>query len=231
MPEPRHHRYSDGTTDYVGYLAEPEGPGPHPAVMIAPAFMGLRDFEMEVARTLAGMGYVGFGMDYYGDGFRTEDRAEASGKMQALNDDRQVLADRMTCALEELRGMPSVDGDRIAVIGYCLGGKAVLDLARTGADFRLGVSLHGIFDRPNFETRTIRASLLMLHGWEDTLAKPPAVVALAEELTEHCEDWDLVAFGHTGHAFTNPAGANYRREAADRSWRIMTEAFTEHLSG
>jgi len=230
MVETRSHSYSDGTTDYVGYLALPEGPGPHPAVMIAPAFMGLRDFEMETARKLAGMGYAAFAVDYYGEGFRTEDRAVAAGKMQEVNGDRRLLAARMVCALEALRGLDGIDAGRIAAMGYCLGGKAVIDLARTGADFRLALSLHGIFDKPNFPTETMKAAVVLLHGWDDGLAKPAAVVEIAEELTAHCPDWEILGFGHTDHAFTNPAGANYSDRAARRSWRWLTASLEEHLA-
>lgn len=229
MVSTRSHSYSDGTTDYVGYIAEPEGDGPRPAVMIAPAFMGLRDFEMEQARRLAELGYTAFAMDYYGGGFRTEERAEAAEKMKEVNGNRRMLADRMVCGLEAMRGLPGVDPNRLAAMGYCLGGKAVIDLARTGADFRLALSLHGIFDRPDFATERMKAAVILLHGWNDDLAKPDAVVSIAEELTEHCEDWQILGFGHTGHGFTNPAGANYSDKAAARSWRWLTASLDEHL--
>lgn len=229
MVQTRSHSYSDGTTEYIGYLAEPEGDGPRPAVLIAPAFMGLRDFEMETARRLAELGYTALAMDYYGGGFRTEDRAEAAQKMQEVNGNRRMLADRMVCALEEMRGLPGVDGDRLAAMGYCLGGKAVLDLARTGADFRVALSLHGIFDKPNFATEQMKAAVVLLHGWDDGLAKPPAVVEIAEELTAHCPEWEILGFGHTDHAFTNPAGANHSEKAARRSWLWLTWTLEEHF--
>ncbi len=231
MVSTRTHTYSDGETEYVGYIAEPEGDGPRGAVLIAPAFMGLRDFEMEQARRLAELGYTAFAMDYYGGGFRTESRDEAMGLMQEVNADRRMLADRMVCALDEMRGLPGVDPRRLAAMGYCLGGKAVLDLARTGADFRVAVPLHGIFDRPNFETQQMKAAVVLLHGWDDPLAKPDAVVSIAEELTEHCPDWEILGFGHTVHAFTNPAGSGYSERAARRSWRWLTATLEEHLAG
>ena len=230
MVTTRSHGYSDGTTEFVGYIAEPEGDGPRPAVLIAPAFMGLRDFEMEQARRLAELGYTAFAIDYYGGGFRTEERSEAATKMKEVNDDRRMLADRMVCALDEMRGLPGVDPARLGAMGYCLGGKAVIDLARTGADFKVSVALHGIFDRPNFDTQAMKAAVVLLHGWDDPLAKPEAVVSIAEELTEHCRDWEILGFGHTDHAFTNPAGANYRATSADRSWRWLTATFAEHFA-
>ncbi|MDF1856699.1 dienelactone hydrolase family protein [Pseudooceanicola sp.] len=226
----RTHSYSDGTTTYIGYVAESDTAGPRPAVLIAPAFMGLRDFEMEQARRLAELGYTAFAIDFYGDGFRTEARAEAAERMKEVNDNRRLLADRMVCALEEMRGFDGVDPARLAAIGYCLGGKAVLDLARTGADFKIAMPLHGLFDRPDFPTETMKSAVVLLHGWDDPLAKPEAVVAIAEELSEHCPDWDILGFGGTGHGFTNPVSAGYSDKAARRSWRWLTAMLEEYFT-
>lgn len=227
----RSHEWSDGTTHFVGYLAEPEGgPRPRPAVLIAPAFMGLRDFEMEQARRLAELGYTAFAIDYYGDGFRTEEREAAAKKMQEVNGNRALLAARMQRALEEMRGLPGVDPDRLAAMGYCLGGKAVLDLARTGADFRVSIPLHGIFDAPDLPRTKMKAAVVLLHGWDDPLAKPADVVAISEELSETCDDWQILGFGHTVHAFTNPVSAGYSEKAAQRSWRWLCASLEEHLA-
>ncbi|MGH1426049.1 MAG: dienelactone hydrolase family protein [Pseudooceanicola sp.] len=232
MARTRTHNYSDGTTTFIGYIAEPDDADatPRPAVLIAPAFMGLRDFEMEQARRLADLGYTAFAIDFYGNGYRTEIREEAAVQMKTVNDDRRMLADRMVCALDEMRALPGVDPSRLAAMGYCLGGKAVLDLARTGADFKVAMPLHGIFDRPNFPTEQMKSAVVLLHGWDDPLAKPDAVVSIAEELSEYCPDWEILGFGHTDHAFTNPAGANYREPSARRSWRWLTATLEEHFA-
>lgn len=230
MVTTRSHSYSDGSTEFVGYVAEPEGEGPRPGVLIAPAFMGLRDFEMETARKLSALGYTALAMDYYGGGFRTESREEAAVRMKEVNEDRRMFAGRMNAGLDALRALPGVDGGRLAAMGYCLGGKAVIDLARTGADFKVALSLHGIFDKPDFPTETMKAAVVLLHGWDDPLAKPDAVVAIAEELTAHCADWEILGFGHTDHAFTNPQGANYSDRAARRSWRWLTATLEEHFA-
>jgi len=231
MVTTRTHEWSDGTTRFVGYLAEPEGGAqPRPAVLVAPAFMGLREFEMEQARRLAELGYTALAIDYYGEGFRTERREEAAVKMQEVDGNRPMLAARMERALDEMRGLPGVDGTRLAAIGYCLGGKAVLDLARTGADFRVALPLHGIFDDPGLPAVRMKAAVVLLHGWDDPLAKPEDVVAISKELSEKCDDWQILGVGHTGHAFTNPAGSGYVEAAAKRSWRWLCASLEEHFA-
>lgn len=223
-----------GRTYRCRLVQDDAAPGPRPGVLVIPAFMGLRDFEIEQAERLAAAGYQALAVDYYGDGAVAADREEAAAWMGALMTDRADFLARMAGALAALRAAPGVDGARMAAIGYCLGGKAVLDLARSGADLAAAVSLHGVYDPPPMARRKMTASVLLLHGWDDPLATPKDVLALAEELDETCDDWTLTAFGATGHAFTNPATPNdgsmgYVAAAADRSWAAMTAFLAEKI--
>ena len=110
----------------------------------------------------------------------------------------------------------------------------VLDLARTGEDFAGVVSFHGLFGAPGNTTgNAIKAKVLALHGWNDPMAPPEQVLALAEELSGQGADWQLHAYGNTMHAFTNPDandpdfGTVYSPVADDRSWRAMADFLTE----
>lgn len=223
---------ADGTPCH-GYLARPEGQGPFAGVLVTPAFSGLSDQERGHADRLAAMGYVALGVDYYGHGTLAGDRAEASALMAAMNNDRPLLAARMQAALGALKGLGGVDPQRCGATGYCFGGKAVLDLARAGAAFRAGVSFHGVYDAPPQGSREMAAAMLICDGWDDPLCPPEAKRALAEELTAHCADWQMLSFGHTGHAFTNPGanmpGMGYSAGADARSWAAMTQFFAEKL--
>ena len=96
------------------------------------------------------------------------------------------------------------------------------------------MSFHGVYDRPDYaNVAPIAAKLLICHGWDDPLAPPDAAVALANELTASGADWQLHAYGHAGHAFTDVSrtgGGNiaYEPRADRRSWRAMTD-FLERL--
>lgn len=228
--------YSDGIETFIGHLAWDERfAAPTPAVLIAPAFGGLGPFEKALAEDLAAEGYVALAVDYYGHGKRAADAEEARRMMAELTADRQVLARRMVAALGAIEGLTHVDAARVGALGFCLGGKAVLDLARTGADIRACVPIHGVYDAPNFDTQTIRASVLVLHGWDDPLAAPEALTGLATELSQHCSDWQVMGFGHTGHAFTNPnaqdkeAGMMYSERATRRAMQALRNFLAETL--
>ncbi|NJM99831.1 MAG: dienelactone hydrolase family protein [Phormidesmis sp. RL_2_1] len=202
--------------------------GPRPGIMIAPTFRGQSDFETQKAERLAELGYVGFAIDIYGQGKRATTPEEASALMAVLNDDRTLLLKHMQLATKTIRQLPEVDENKVAAIGFCFGGKCVLDLARSGANIRAVISFHGIYDPPPFASeKTIRAAVLVLHGWEDPLAPREQTVALADELTRRGADWQIHMFGHTGHAFTNPqaqakaAGMFFNPLSAERGWEMM----------
>ncbi len=75
----------------------------------------------------------------------------------------------------------------------------------------------------------------MLHGYDDPMAPPEDVLAIAKELTDAGADWQLHAYGHTVHAFTNPhandrAGGMMYDESADRrSWHALLQFLDEVL--
>lgn len=229
------HSYDDGETTMIGRLIwDPAHGAVQPGLLVAPAFAGLGPLELQRAEELAALGYGVLAVDYYGQGQFTTEREIAVQWMTALNQNRPVLARRMNAALDALKALPMVDADRTGALGFCLGGKAVLDLARSGADVRAVVPLHGLFDAPPV-VHDYKAAALILHGWDDPLATPDAVMALTQELTTHCPDWQLLAFGHTGHSFTNPnanmpnVGMAYSAEAHTRAWRALTDFLDEHL--
>ncbi|SFR44910.1 dienelactone hydrolase family protein [Litoreibacter janthinus] len=229
-------RYTAGDTTCVGYVAYPKGAGPHPVVIVTPAFGGLDDFARGKADWLASLGYIGFAVDYYGEGRTARDEAHASELMHVLQADRATLLVRMQSALDTARALPDADANRVAAIGFCFGGKAVLDLARSGASLSGVVPFHGIFDAPPSGCSKMNTSVLVLHGWDDPLAKPDQAVGLATELTEHCDDWQILAFGHTSHAFTNPnaqnpkAGMAYVPSSNDRAFAAMQAFLTERFA-
>ena len=82
------------------------------------------------------------------------------------------------------------------------------------------------------QKKAIATPLLILHGWDDPLSKPSAVAELASELTRRNADWEINAYGHTGHAFTNPnakfpeKGLFYSEKADKQSWKRMTDFFS-----
>ena len=227
--------YSHHGTTFEGYLAwDDASTEPRPAVLVSHAWGGAGDFEHARARDLAELGYVGFSLDLYGKGVRGSNPDENAVLMQPFLDDRAMLQGRLQRAIEVASQQDGVDASRMAAIGYCFGGLCVLDLARIGADLRGVVSFHGLFHPPgNTGGNRISARVLALHGWDDPMATPEQVVALAEELTAGGADWQIHGYGHALHAFTNPEandpdhGVAYDETANRRSWQAMANFLEE----
>lgn len=223
-------RYDHGGVTFEGYVAWDQSiTEDRPIVLVASTVMGRSGFEEGKARSLAELGYVGVAIDIYGIDKWTTDIDKARPWMEALDADRALLRDRLLAALQAARncGAPA-DPGRVAAIGFCFGGKCVLDLARSGADIAGVVSFHGLYDAPPFPSKAITAKILVLHGWNDPLDPPEMVLALANELTAAGADWQLHSYGHAVHAFTNPAREGmYSPDADRRSWQAMRNFLAE----
>ncbi len=231
-------RYSGGGAELEGFLAtDAARGGRRPAVIIAPAWRGRDDFADGKARALADLGYVGFAADVYGRGRRGETDEQAGALMQPLVDDRALLRARIGAAVTAVSAHKLVDPERLGAIGFCFGGLTVLELARSGAALRGVVSFHGLLRTPQpARAGTVRSKVLALHGYDDPLAPPQDVAAFAEEMTAAKVDWQMVMYGNTVHAFTNPAannpagGMRYDATADRRSWAAMRAFFEEQFS-
>ncbi|CAM3792068.1 Dienelactone hydrolase family protein [Vibrio aerogenes CECT 7868] len=228
--------YTDGDITMHGqFIRDDQQTAPLPGVLIAPSFRGLSDFEIEQGKALAALGYAVLVVDYYGDGRLTTSPEEATAWKNELDNNRPVFCRRMLAALNALRAMDGVDAQRTGAMGYCFGGKGVLDLARSGESFSAAVSLHGVYDAPSDakpeDLPRIQPAVLILHGYDDPLSPPESVERLSQELTARCSDWQILTFGHTGHSYTNPKAQNpgftYQPVSNQRSWRVLTEFFAD----
>src|SRR5690348_15391307 len=231
------------TQDYNGQTLEHvvvhDGSGRTlPTVVIIPTVMGVQPLEIGFAERLVALGYHAVVVDLFGKRFRPViDRGEAFAAMGELREDRSALRDRLLSVLDEVRKREHVDKSRIAVIGYCFGGQCALDVARSGEDIAAAVSFHGLFDPPGLDKRQIRAKVAAFHGWDDPMVPPEAVAALGQELTEGGAEWQIHAYGHVGHGFTNPKaheigveGVFYHEAAARRSWDSLVNFLAEALA-
>lgn len=227
--------YQDGNTVLEGYLACHETGKPKPAVLVAHDWSGRREMACKGAERIAEMGYAGFALDMYGKGiFGADGDAEKNGALMApFAQDRALLRRRINAALHAVRQLPQVDATKVAAMGYCFGGLCVLELARSGADVKGVISIHGIFAPGNVANEKITAKVLCLHGHDDPMVPPEQVLAFETEMTQAHVDWQVHVYGGTMHAFTNPKANNpgfgtvYREVAANRAYRSIANFLGE----
>lgn len=201
------------------------------AVIIFPTVMGVTDLEHDYAKRLNALGYSAMVGDLFGVATRGAPRGEMMGHLGRLRSDRPALLRRLLALHETMVGEARVPSARTAAIGFCFGGLCVLDLARSGADIAAVGSFHGLFNPPETATQPITARVGVYHGWDDPLATPDTVVALAKELTDAGATWQIDSYGNTGHGFTNPQaagpGMGFNEQAAKHSWAACTAMLGE----
>lgn len=232
--------YSDGETNFEGYVVVPDTVAASRAcVVLTHDWSGLTDPTKRLAARYAALGYVCFALDVYGKEVRGDPIGDNSHLMNPLIEDRALLRHRLLAGYNAARQFSGVDGERMAVVGYCFGGTCALDLARANPrHLNAAVSFHGGLKSPDMEEdKQISASILLLHGWDDPMAPPEDVLGITEELTTAGADWQLHVYGHAQHAFTfedanfPERGIVYDRKADERSWAAMRHHLDISLGG
>jgi dienelactone hydrolase len=225
--------YEIGGKTYEGVLAVDDAQsGKRPGILVSHAWAGRSEFEIEKAKALAELGYAGFALDLYGKGVLGETNEQCQALMTPFIEDREMLRAQLLKTIDIVKDQPEADESQIGAIGFCFGGLCVLDMARAGADMKGVVSFHGLLGGAG-NTAGVKAKVLVLHGWDDPMVPPDAVVDFAKEMTGAGADWQLHAYGGTMHAFTNPEandpnfGTVYNADADRRSWITMTNFLAE----
>lgn len=227
--------YSEGDTTLEGWVAYDDAKsGPSPGVVIVHQWRGLGDYEKKRAQMLAEIGYVAFCADIYGKGVRPA-TAEVAGKQAGqFKGDRPLLRRRVSAALAKLKSLRQCDARKTAAMGYCFGGTAALELARSGADTLGVVSFHGGLASPTpQDARNSKARVLALHGADDPFVPADEVAGFQQEMRAAGVDWQFVAYGGAVHSFTDWSatgamkGAQYNEAADRRSWEAMRGFFAE----
>lgn len=205
---------------FQGYLALPEDK-PKAVIALVHAWGGLSAYEQEKTEALANWGYAGFAVDVYGKGKRGASPEENEALMGPLVGNRTLLQSRLERGLTVAKQNTGLS--KAAAIGFCFGGLAVLDMARTNMAVEGVASFHGLLGAPGNTADTIKPKVLALHGWDDPMATPEDVTAFGKEMNGAKADWQLHAYGGVLHAFTNKEanapdqGAQYSADADRRS--------------
>ena len=228
---------ADGTR-LVGYHAWDDAiSGPRPGVIVVHEWWGLNDYAKRRARDLAALGYSALAVDMYGDGRNTQHPDDAKAFMNAALADPAIPKARFQAGLDLLKAQPQTDPARLAAIGYCFGGKVVLDMARQGLPLAAVVSFHGaLVTATPAAPGSIKAKVLVEHGAADSFITAEQIAAFKAEMDQAGADYRFVELPGAKHGFSNPdADAHkghgldlgYQKEADERSWADMQALFKD----
>ncbi len=223
---------ADETTLRVGgcdmnvFLAAPDGPGPHSAVLVAHHRTGVDLFTRQVCERIAGIGILAAAPNFYHRRPRDEDPVAS---MKHLKDGE--LVDDINAAVKHLLSLPSVRKDAIGTVGHCLGGRTSYLGLVWNPVFKAAVILyHGnIFDSRGegmpapFElTSNIHCPVIGFFGNDDHNPSPEMVQRLSQELARLGIRHVFHSYDGAGHAFQDHTSKNnYREAAAQDAWPRM----------
>jgi dienelactone hydrolase len=197
--------YHDGDAELSGLLVWDGNELPRPGVLVVHGGAGLDDHAKSRARQLAELGLLVFACDMYGKAV-TGDRERVMSCIRELVADRDKIARRAQAGVEVLTSHPLLDGN-IAAVGYCFGGRAVLELARAGADLAGAISVHGTLETANpASPGGVKAKLLVCHGALDPHVPTPQLTGFIEEMNTAGADFQLIVYGGAMHGFTHDVG-------------------------
>jgi len=222
-------RYEVEGEPYEGYFVSPAPDAP--LVLLIHDWDGLTDYEVKRAQMLAEMGYAVFAADLFGAGVRPTEVKDKRQHTGELYRDRRKMRALMNGALEHAARL-GASTQRTVAMGYCFGGAAVLELARSGADLDGFATFHGGLKTPQGQDYSAtRAPILVMHGSADTAITMDQFAALAEQLEGAGVAHEMITYGGAPHAFTVFGSERYREDADRKSWARLRDFLAATLRG
>jgi dienelactone hydrolase len=212
---------------FEGYYISPSPKSP--LILLVHDWDGLTDYEVKRANMLAEIGYAVFAADLFGAGVRPKEIKEKRRLTGELYKDRQKMLTLLYGALGTAKSKGANVHNAVAM-GYCFGGTAVLEFARSGADLKGFVTFHGGLVTPSGQDYSkAKGKLLILHGTADTSVTMDQFARLAQELEEKGIAHEMITYSGAPHAFSVFGSKRYREDADNKSWKRFTEFLAETL--
>jgi len=216
------------------YLSVPDGKGPFPAIVVIQHQGGVDEFIEDMTERVASAGYVGAAPDlYHRDG---PDCRDDGPTRRARLRDVTVIKD-VNATVDLLKRHRAVDGDRLGIVGFCMGGRVAYLMAAVEPAFRAAADYYGgnimvpwgEGPSPFERTAQIHCPLIGLFGEEDGNPSPADMQKLDAELTRHRKTHEFHAYPGANHAFMNRRGNRYHAAADSDSWPKTLAFFETHL--
>jgi dienelactone hydrolase len=214
--------YVVGEKTFEGYRARGKG-NSKGLVVIIHDWSGLDDYEKRRADMLAALGYDAFAIDLYGKGNRPDTLEARKAEAGRLGQDRALMRRLLLGGLAEGQKM----GDAKAVVmGYCFGGGAALELARSGEAKGVAgyATFHGALKTPEGQSYPkTTPPILIMHGGADTSVTMDDVGALQRELEQAGVTYEIEIYSGAPHGFTAFDTDRYQKRADELSWSAFTD--------
>jgi len=230
-------RTADG--EMPAYRAMPDKGGPFPVVLVVQEIFGVHEHIKDLCRRLAKAGYLALSPELYarqGDVSKLTDIQEIINKVVAKVPDAQVMSDLdATVAWAKQSGKGDVK--RLAVTGFCWGGRIVWLYSAHNPDVKAGVAWYGRLvgaedplhpKHPVDIAKELKAPVLGLYGGADTGIPLASVEKMRAALQDAKVKTEIIVYPDTPHGFNADYRPTYRKAQADEGWQKMLAWFKEH---
>ena len=220
--------YQSGDETVHAMLYMPaKGNGPFPALVVVHEWWGLNDWVKQQASNYADQGYITLAIDLYrGQVATTPD--EAHQIMRGVPEDRAQRD--LLAATTFLHSLNTVNGKRIGVIGWCMGGGYALDLAIADPRLKVAVINYGHLATEKSNLHKIHASILGIFGGQDKGIPVVDIRKFETELESLNKKVEIHIYPDAGHAFENPNNKEgYREQDAADAAKLTQDFLARNL--
>ena len=219
--------YSVNGELFEGYMEKGEENAP--MVLLIHDWDGLTDYEVKRAGMLKEMGYSVFAIDLYGKGVRPTELEDKKKCMTMLTSDRPKMREYMKGALDFAQGQ-GLNTDNCVAMGYCFGGTAVLELARSGAPLKGFATFHGGLACPDDQDYSnSTGEFIIMHGTADSMIGMDQFAALANDLEKAGIPHKMITYGGAPHGWTVFGSGAYREKQDKQSWNHFSDFLEDVL--
>ncbi len=210
-----------------GYLVQPTGAGPFPAVLVIHENRGLNPYIEDVARRAATEGFLALAPDGLAPVGGYPGNDDDGRTLQAGLDQGKLRTDMLNSA-RYLKTLALSTG-KLGITGFCWGGSTTNYLAATlGADMHAGVPFYGAAAE-TAAVPAIKAALLVQYAENDERINalwPAYEAALKASGVPH----EMHTYAGTQHGFHNNSTPRYQEAAAKLAWERTIAFFKKHLA-
>jgi carboxymethylenebutenolidase len=222
-----------------GYRAMPAAGDSFPVVVVVQEIFGVHEYIRDVCRRLAKRGYLAVAPELYarqGDVGAMSDVEEIVTKVVARVLDAQVLAD-LDATVAWAKESGRADAARLAITGFCWGGRIVWLYGAHSPTLRAGVAWYGRLEggadplhprHPIDLAAKLRAPVLGLYGGDDPGIPVDAVERMRAALEAAGSRSEIVLYPDAPHGFHADYRPSYRAELAKDGWERMLAWFRTH---
>ena len=224
------------------YVAYPDKSGHHPAIVVLQEAFGVNHHIKDVCHRFAQEGYVAAAPElFHRAGKNLEIGYSDFEKVKPVlaNITNQRLVDDVNSTLTYLEHDAMVDAQKIAVVGYCMGGFAAM-LSACHLSLTTAISYYGggmVHERPGFgfrpflhEFKNISCPVLLVYGEKDSGIPAADIEAIQAELSRNKKVFEILIYEGAGHGFACDERASYHPAAAKKSWNDTLKWLSEKMS-